>query len=251
MSGGAVTAVPERPVGAVLFDLDDTLYEQSQWLDGAWRAVAGVGAPGIDESALLETLRLVAAEGSDRGGIIDRALARLGRADVPVAPFVEAFRRFQPSKLTPYPGVDECLAALAAVVPLGLVTDGDPVLQASKLDALGLAHRFSVVVYSDELGGRAARKPAAAPFAAALTELGVAAHAAVYVGDRPDKDVAGAIAAGMRAVRVLTGEYRGAPNDPEPWLTVGGVAELAAALGPVLGIGPGSAAGLDVGEREL
>ena len=53
----------------------------------------------------------------------------------------------------------------------------------------------------------------------------------------------------MRAVRVLTGEYRGAPNDPEPWLTVGGVAELAAALGPVLQMGPDSAAGLDVGER--
>ncbi len=152
----------------------------------AWRAVARVGAPGIDESALLEALRLVAAESSERGGIIDRALARLGRADVPVAPFFEAFRRFLPSKLTPYPGADECLAALAVVVPLGLVTDGDPVLQASKLDALGLAHRFSVIVYSDELGGRVARKPAAAPFAAALTALGVAAHAAVYVGDRPD-----------------------------------------------------------------
>lgn len=49
--------------------------------------------------------------------------------------------------------------------------------------------------------------------------LGVDAHAALYVGDRPDKDVAAAAAAGMRAVRVRTGEYARRPDDPQPWAT--------------------------------
>jgi putative hydrolase of the HAD superfamily len=228
--------VPEAgsPIEAVLFDLDDTLYEQAQWLNGAWRAVARMAAPVIEEHALFAALRRIAAEGSDRGRIIDRALAALGRGDLAVAPFVEAFRRFRPDVLAPYPGVDACLTALGDAVPLGLVTDGDPALQASKLAALGLAHHFRVVVYSDELGGRGTRKPAPAPFLAALEQLGVDPGGAVYVGDRPDKDVAGALAAGMRAVRVLTGEYRDEPNEPEPWLVVAGIAELAAILGPLL-----------------
>lgn len=222
------------PVDAVLFDLDDTLYAQSQWLDGAWRAVARLGVPGIGERAFLRALRAAAAEGSDRGGIIDCALAALGRKDVPVAPYVEAFRSFRPDALTPYPGVDGCLAALAAQVPLGLVTDGDPAIQAHKLSALGLESRFAVVIYADELGGRRWRKPSAAAFAAALEALAVRAEHAVYVGDRPDKDVAGARAAGMRAVRVLTGEYREQPSDPESWLTVASASEVAALLGPLL-----------------
>jgi putative hydrolase of the HAD superfamily len=230
----APVAEAGSPIEAVLFDLDDTLYEQAQWLDGAWRAVARMAAPVIEERALLAALRTVAAEGSDRGRILVRALASLGRGDLAVAPFVEAFRRFRPDVLAPYPGVDACLAALGDAVPLGLITDGDPALQVSKLAALGLAHHFRVVVCSDELGGRATRKPATAPFLAALEQLRVDPARSVYVGDRPDKDVAGALAAGMRAVRVLTGEYRDAPNEPEPWLAVAGVAELTAVLGPLL-----------------
>ena len=231
---GTPLAGAGSPIEAVLFDLDDTLYEQAQWLDGAWRAVARMGPPLIEERALLAALRTVAAEGSDRGRIIDRALAAVGRGDLAVAPFVEAFRRFRPDVLAPYPGVDACLTALGNAVPLGLVTDGDPALQASKLAALGLAHHFQVVVYSDELGGRGMRKPAPAPFLAALEQLGVDPAESVYVGDRPDKDVAGALATGMRAIRVLTGEYRDAPSEPEPWLTVDRVAELAPVLGPLL-----------------
>jgi len=38
----------------------------------------------------------------------------------------------------------------------------------------------------------------------------------------------------MRAVGVLTGEYRDERNEPEPWLAVAGVAELVAILGPLL-----------------
>jgi putative hydrolase of the HAD superfamily len=222
------------PVDAVLFDLDDTLYDQREWLDGAWRTVAQIGVPGIEEERFFDALRSVAAEGSDRGRIIDRALAALDRAAVPVTPYVTAFRNFRPSVLSPYPGVGDCLRELAAAVPLGLVTDGDPSLQASKLHALGMEPCFDVVIYSDELDGRSARKPAAAPFAAALGALGVVAENAVFVGDRPDKDVAGAVAAGMRAIRVLTGEYRGDESDPESWMTLASASEVAGALRPLL-----------------
>jgi FMN phosphatase YigB (HAD superfamily) len=67
--------------------------------------------------------------------------------------------------------------------------------------------------------GRRHRKPSPVPLLAALVGLGVDPRDAVYVGDRPDKDVAAAAATGMRAIRVRTGEYADRPDDPQPWAT--------------------------------
>lgn len=215
-------------IKAVLFDLDDTLYPQRAWLDGAWHAVAEhATAWGVDPDALGRALRAVAALGSDRGGIVDRALALVGRADVPVAPLVQTFRHYAPVYLAPYAGVEEALEGLARAVPLGLVTDGFPAGQRAKLAALGLASAFSAVVLSDELG-RDHRKPDPLPFELGLRRVGVNAADAVYVGDRPAKDVAGAVAAGMRAVRVRTGEWWEQPDDPRAWASVPTVADAIA-----------------------
>ena len=75
---------------------------------------------------------------------------------------------------------------------------------------------FDVVVLSDELG-RERRKPDPAPFQMALAALGAPAQDVIHIGDRPDKDVRGAAAAGLRAIRVRTGEYRALPDEPAPW----------------------------------
>jgi len=216
-------------IAAVLFDLDDTLYDQQRWLAPAWSAVAAAATRcGVDGGALERALVAIAAEGSDRGRIIDRALARVGAPhDVPIAPLLAAFRSSVPRRLAPYRGVREALRLVRAEVPIGLVSDGDVAIQRAKLRCLGLDDAFDVVVLSDELG-RERRKPHPAPFRVALAALRVPARHAVHVGDRPDKDVQGAVAVGMRAIRVRTGEYRAMPDDPVPWRSAGDVAEAVA-----------------------
>jgi putative hydrolase of the HAD superfamily len=57
---------------------------------------------------------------------------------------------------------------------------------------------------------------------------------ALFVGDRPDKDVAGAAAAGMACIRVLTGEYAGLPDAVAPLVRVSGVADAVAHIGALL-----------------
>jgi putative hydrolase of the HAD superfamily len=205
-------------VSGVLFDLDDTLYPQAAWLDGAWAAVAARGAAiGIPEPEFLGALHAVAALGSDRGRIIDRALERCGFANVATAPLVDAFRAHAPAALDCYPGVFDELRALSRLMPVGIVTDGDPAIQRAKVRALALD--VDVVVCSDE-HGREHRKPDPLPFLTALDALALDARRVVFVGDRPGKDVAGAIASGMRAVRVRTGEYASLPDAPVPWRSV-------------------------------
>jgi putative hydrolase of the HAD superfamily len=210
-------------IRAVLFDLDDTLYPQSSWLAGALTAVADAGTTfGADRAALLRSLRSVAAQGSDRGRVIDRALARCGYAHIPVPPLIDAFRMHAPRSLRCYPGVAAALARLREHVSIGIVTDGDVAIQQSKLRALRVD--ADVVVFSDA-HGRNHRKPDAVPFCHALAALGVGPREAIFIGDRPDKDIVGAMRLGMRAIRVRTGEYARLPDPPRTWATARHVVE--------------------------
>ena len=216
-------------VRGVTVDLDDTLFPQAEWLAGAWRAVADrAGQLGLDGVALLPHLRRLAAEGTDGGDIIDRALACIGQPpDAHVAALVAAFTAHSPARLTPYPGAGPALAALARRLPVVCITDGNPRIQRAKLAALGLEDAFDHVVISDELGGRGLRKPHPAPFRRALELLALDPGQVVHVGDRPAKDVLGATGAGIRSVRVRTGEYAGVPDQEglHPWRTVATFAE--------------------------
>jgi putative hydrolase of the HAD superfamily len=132
-----------------------------------------------------------------------------------VGDLVAAFRSYRSAWLPGFPGAREMLGRLRRRIPVACVTDGDPSVQRAKLAALDLDVAFDSVVISDEIG-RAFRKPHAAPFLAALGELGVAAADAVHIGDRPAKDVVGPHRLGMRAIRVCTGEYADAPDASPP-----------------------------------
>jgi putative hydrolase of the HAD superfamily len=220
-----------EPLLAVTIDLDDTLFPQSAYLARAWAAVAEAGAgEGLPEQRLYDALTRESSMGSDRGGIIDRAVGSLGGPSSLVPPLVDAFRSFEPYKLDPYPGATAALAELRRLMPVACVTDGDPAIQRAKLRALRLEDAFDAIVISDELG-REYRKPHPAPFLKALEELDVPPSAAVHVGDRPEKDIAGAAAAGMAGgVRVRQGEYAHVVDGPGAPVPLATVHEVRAAL---------------------
>jgi HAD superfamily hydrolase (TIGR01549 family) len=109
-------------------------------------------------------------------------------------------------------GVADALAALSERgIRLGIICDvgftPSPALLAH-LERQGLAKYFDHWSFSDEVG---AYKPDPKMFAHALDGLGGPDPArCVHVGDRKRTDVAGARAAGMRAVRITT-----AYDDPD------------------------------------
>jgi putative hydrolase of the HAD superfamily len=210
--------VLNRPVRGVLVDLDDTLYPQAEFLDTAWRAIAALaGTRGLDPDALLGALREETAGGSARGRLIDRALERIDAAPRHARALLTAFRSVDPAGITPYPGVLRALALLRERVPVALVTDGWMTGQRRKLAALGLADAFDAVVLGDR-AGRDRGTPHPAPFRRALEDLALPAEDVVMIGDRPE-DAAGVIGAGLRAVRVTTGEHAGRPDHPGTWFT--------------------------------
>jgi putative hydrolase of the HAD superfamily len=146
----------------------------------------------------------------------------MGASVALVPDLVEAFTGYRAPSLNPFAGVVDAVATLRRRVPVGIVTDGNPQVQRSKISSLGLANAFDVVVVSDDYG-REHRKPHSLPFKLAASLLGAERSRVFMVGDHPDKDVAGAAAAGITPIRVRTGEYSVRPNPVQPWADVADV----------------------------
>ena len=93
-------------------------------------------------------------------------------------------------------------------------------------EVLGFGHLFDAHVTSHSTGYE---KPHPAMFERCLAALGVSAAEAAIVGDRPERDVAGARAVGMRAIWKRPFDYEGEP-DPEPDAVISCLSDLAPIL---------------------
>jgi putative hydrolase of the HAD superfamily len=101
--------------------------------------------------------------------------------------------------LTRFPETVEVLEHWRARASLALVTNGASRLQRRKLVATGLTSYFSSVVVAEEVG---VGKPDPAMFDVALRELGLDPTEVVMVGNDHDRDVAGAVRAGITPIWV-------------------------------------------------
>jgi len=187
---------------AIVFDLDDTLYPERQYVLSGMRAVAAwaqdeLGLPA--ERSFAELRQLF--EDGVRGDTFDRWLAGYGRKSADrIAAMVQVFRGHDPN-IALYPGARELLGRLRLSYRLGLITDGYLRVQQRKVAALDLARHFHAIVYSDTLG-RDFWKPSPRPFELVLKRLSMPASEAVYVADNPTKDFRGARRVGMGTIRI-------------------------------------------------
>jgi putative hydrolase of the HAD superfamily len=103
-----------------------------------------------------------------------------------------------PSACLLFPDAAQTLAALrASGLKLGLITNGSVRMQSRKLECLALSSAFETILISDAEG---ISKPDTEIFYRASERLHVDPVRAVFVGDHPEVDVAGARAAGMFAI---------------------------------------------------
>jgi putative hydrolase of the HAD superfamily len=206
-----------RAIDTVLFDLDDTLHDDTTAYRTAARSVAeaiarthGVDAASLagayDRAAMefwssLSTASLVTPIEDERErmwhaalravGVDDRALARTA---------ADAYVAARAGILALSPGALDLLIALRERgCKLGLVTNGFASTHHDKIDRLGLRDRMDAFFLADEVG---MVKPDPALFAHACRVLGSEPARTAMVGDRYDRDIRGAHELGMFTVLI-------------------------------------------------
>jgi putative hydrolase of the HAD superfamily len=188
---------------AVVFDLDDTLYPERSYVISGFAAVSEWTSQrfGVSAARCFIELDSLFERGAQRD-TFDRWVSERGLPSDAnlINDMLQVYRAHDPV-IAPYRGVPELLARLQKGYRLGLVSDGHPERQLSKLKGLGLESFFHAVVFTDELGPECG-KPSPIPFRVVLERLAVVGPEAVYVGDNPLKDFIGARDLGMRTIRV-------------------------------------------------
>ncbi|MER5744734.1 HAD family hydrolase [Streptomyces sp. NPDC002225] len=108
-----------------------------------------------------------------------------------------------------FPDVLPVLDLLADGYRHAVLSNSSILNQDHKLRVLGVRDRFEAVVCAVELG---ISKPEAGAFHAACEQLGLEPGEVAYVGDEPDIDAAGAVAAGLRGIWLDRKERGGRPE---------------------------------------
>jgi putative hydrolase of the HAD superfamily len=213
-------------IRGVLLDLDDTLFDHTFASRQALAAVCE-SHPGLcraehpelvqQHGEILEALhvRVLRGELTVDEARHERFRTLFERAgipsdDEPVRAAAAAYRAAYVDAWREVPGATELLATLAGRVRLGIVSNNVAREQREKIRACGLDPHLNGVVISEEV---CVSKPDPAIFRIALAVIGTTAAQTVMVGDSWQADVAGARAAGMRAVWF---NPRGRPR-PDAW----------------------------------
>ncbi|RUP82640.1 haloacid dehalogenase [Alteromonas sp. KS69] len=196
-----------------IFDLDDTLYDERQYVESGLRAVANYveykwqveKIAGFDQ--LINLL-----DRNGRGRIFNDYLAKnnIPATKKNVKECVTVYRLHKPVLSM----AQQHLQLLHELPkPLYLVTDGNKVVQANKVEALNIRHLFKRIFITHRFGVKHA-KPSTYCFEKIRLAEACDWNDMVYVGDNPAKDFVNLNRLGMHTVRVLTGVHRSAVAKP-------------------------------------
>ena len=200
----------------VVFDLDDTLFLEVDYVRSGFRAVgryaqAEWGLAGLGDACW------EAFQAGVRHRVFDTVLAGAGIEATPgaVGALVQAYRSHVPD-IGLLPDAAACLSALAGRVSLAVVTDGPAVSQRNKAAALGAEGWSALSVFTAELG-EGHSKPDPLAFQMVQEACGWAGADCLYLADNPAKDFAGPARLGWRTARIRrpAGLHAGVPSGPD------------------------------------
>ncbi|MGN0431358.1 MAG: HAD-IA family hydrolase [Lachnospiraceae bacterium] len=195
---------------AVVFDLDDTLYSEKEYVKSGYRKVAVEVLKDVDA---YERLWKAFEEGKPA---IDTVLLETEIYSEELKAECLKVYRDQLPDIHLYEGVKEMLEDLRkAGKKTGIITDGRVVGQTNKIEKLGLHELVDEIIVTDELAGhgnaKLFRKPNNIAFEIMQRRLNVRFEEMIYVGDNLAKDFVAPQKLGMAYAYVdnIEGIYRG------------------------------------------
>ncbi|MFD0022579.1 HAD family hydrolase [Streptomyces sp. NPDC058382] len=211
------------PIRAVLWDVDDTLFDHTTASSAGMSGhLAAEGLPDgytTAEDAVDAWQRLTrrhwarfsAGETDWPGQRRDRARDFLGRPleDAEADAWFERHIAHYEAAWALFDDTVPVLDALAGTYRHAVLSNSAQDQQHRKLTVLGVRDRFESLLCAAELG---VSKPDARAFLASCEALALPPAEVVYVGDEPDIDAGGAVAAGLTGIWLDRGDRGGRPE---------------------------------------
>ncbi len=209
----------KNEIKGVLFDLDDTLYSEKEYIKSGYKAVSDYLGGGYE--------RMLWGFFWMGKPAIDVLLKEIKREDEKEEA-VKVYRSNKP-EIHLYDGVVEMLQELRSRgIKIGIITDGRPEGQKNKIDALGLKELVDDIIITDELGGVQFRKPCDIAFRIIQNRWRLSAGEIVYVADNPIKDFQAPQKLGMKSIwfRNADGIYNSKVINNEDKKSIGRLSDL-------------------------
>ena len=177
-------------ITTVVFDLDDTLYDEIEYCETGFTAVAEFLAelPVTPPVNRIFTSIWDQFTAGNRKNTFNTALDELEISydDKLIAELVNVYRNHNPTIKLPRDSRD-VLCELGEKYTLALITDGFLPAQQLKVKSLGIEEYFKCIIYTEQLG-REFWKPSPVGFEKILQTLNVRPENAVYIADNEKKD---------------------------------------------------------------
>lgn len=201
-----------KPLDALFFDIDDTLFSTSVFADKARRAaidaMINAGLRTTRAECIRELDEVLAEFSSNYGGHFDKVIDRLPNEAseglnpaILVAAGVVAYHETKWKELTVYDDAYEVLQWLSGTdIVRGIISLGWTVKQAEKVIRLKIYEFLtpSAIYFTDQIG---INKPNPKLYQRVLDDLGLPANRVMYVGDNPRNDIDPCNDIGMITVR--------------------------------------------------
>jgi len=195
-------------IRAIVFDMDDTLYEEKEYVISGFKSVEKWVKGKFNISGFFEIASHLFLSG-ERKQIFNRTLERLNLAydENTIIEMIEIYRSHEP-EIQLLKEAEWVMHNLIDTVKIGLISDGYLISQRKKVEALKLKQKFHSIILSDEYG-RENWKPSSTPYEKARTELKCQHDECVYIGDNLHKDFITAKKLGWSTVHInrLNGIY--------------------------------------------
>ncbi len=192
-------------ITTVVFDLDDTLYDEIEYCKSGFAAVAEFLA-NLPEAPAAEHIFATFWKqftAGNRTKTFNAALDELGIRydDNLIGSAVKVYRNHIPKIALPQDSRD-VLCQLSTKYTLALLTDGFLPAQKLKVQALGIEKYFKCVVYTEQLG-RNCWKPSPVGFEKLMQTLNTTPENTTYVADNEKKDFIAPNKLGFLTIQII------------------------------------------------
>lgn len=198
-------------IKAIVFDMDDTLYAEKDYVRSGFRSVDRWSRDELGITGFYETAWGLF-ESGQKQLLFNKALEALevDYDEALIGRMVEAYRSHEPDIQL----LDDARWILDQVKPevkIGLISDGYLTAQQKKVKALKLHDKCHSLILTDQWG-KEHWKPSRVPYETVSRELEVSHQQCVYIGDNATKDFVTANRLGWTTIHITrhSGIYIGA-----------------------------------------